>query len=101
MYSINKPTHTDIGYLNHTLAYFRVKDFRNETMPLNSSFHNVEICRYSEYRNPPWSDHPYKRPQVYWQVLAARLIFLVLFQVKNFKIIFAIIIIFMHIYNRM
>lgn len=47
----------------------------------------MEICRYSEFRNPPWSDRPYKRPLVYWQILAARLIFLVLFQVI-FKIRF-------------
>lgn len=82
MYSVNKDDHTDAGYLNHTLAYFRVKDFRNGTTPADSSFGKIEICRYSEYRNPPWSDQPYKRPLIYWQILAARLIFLVLFQVN-------------------
>ncbi|XP_015606039.1 anoctamin-5 [Cephus cinctus] len=72
---------TDTGFLNHSLAYFNTADFANGTGPLYSSFDNVTMCRYVEYRNPP--DHttlPYKRPTIYWHILAARLAFIVVFQ---------------------
>jgi len=36
--------------------------------------------RYTEYRNPPWDERPYKRPLIYWHILAARLAFVVVFQ---------------------
>jgi hypothetical protein len=41
------------------------------------------FCRYPEYRNPPWHERPYKRPLIYWHILAARLAFVVVFQVTN------------------
>lgn len=79
MLSVN-PDRTDVGYVNHTLAYFNTKDFQEGTRPLFSSFGNVTTCRYAEYRNPPWDDRPYKRPLIYWHILAARLTFIVVFQ---------------------
>lgn len=70
---------TDIGFLNHSLAYFDTKDFQIEAAPIfNSS--NITTCRYLEYRNPPNHELPYKRPTIYWHILAARLIFVVVFQ---------------------
>ncbi|KAJ8980895.1 hypothetical protein NQ317_011195 [Molorchus minor] len=41
------------------------------------------VCRYAEYRNP--HDYPdpalkYKRPLIYWHILAARLAFIVVYQ---------------------
>lgn len=39
------------------------------------------MCRYPEYRNPPWDDRKYKRPEIYWHIMAARLAFIVVFQV--------------------
>lgn len=75
------PDHTDVGFLNHSLAYFNTVDFPNNTAPLQSIFTNVTTCRYSEYRNPPeHPDLPYKRPTIYWHILAARFIFIVVFQ---------------------
>ena len=77
------PDQTDVGFLNHSLAYFDTSDFASGTAPRNSSFENVTSCRYAEYRNPP--DHPtlpYKRPTIYWHILAARLAFIVVFQVN-------------------
>lgn len=47
-----------------------------------SAFANITSCRYQEYRNPPWSDQPYKKTQIYWHILAARLAFIVVFQVR-------------------
>lgn len=75
------PDHSDVGFLNHSLAYFNTVDFEANTAPLHSTFGNISECRYSEYRNPP--DHPelpYKRPAIYWRILAARFIFVVVFQ---------------------
>jgi len=40
-------------------------------------------CRYKDYRNPPWSSQKYERPTFYYQVLVARLTFVVIFQVSN------------------
>ncbi|KAL7288575.1 hypothetical protein TKK_0017314 [Trichogramma kaykai] len=79
--SVVSPDHTDAGFLNHSLAYFDTKDFANGTAPLMTNFANVTMCRYTEYRNPP--DHfeqPYKRPSIYWHILAVRLAFVVVFQ---------------------
>ncbi|XP_058804828.1 anoctamin-4-like isoform X2 [Phymastichus coffea] len=79
--AVVSPDKTDVGFLNHSLAVFNTKDFANNTEPLNSSFENVTTCRYAEYRNPP--DHfelPYKRPSIYWHILAVRLAFVVVFQ---------------------
>ncbi|XP_034936380.1 anoctamin-5-like isoform X2 [Chelonus insularis] len=80
MYAVN-PDKTDTGFLNHSLAYFDTRDFPNNTAPLDSMYYNVTMCRYSEYRNPPdHSELPYKRPSIYWHILAARFIFIVVFQ---------------------
>ena len=82
--TVVSPNKTDIGFLNHSLALFDTKDFAAGTAPIYSSFENVTTCRYTEYRNPP--DHfelPYKRPTIYWHILAARLAFVVVFQVIN------------------
>ncbi|XP_063708488.1 anoctamin-5 isoform X2 [Culicoides brevitarsis] len=68
------------SYLNFTLARFDVNDFEEKAAPLNSSFENVTICHYTEFRNPPEVDPKYKKNQVYWHVLAARLAFIVVFQ---------------------
>nr|CAD7414625.1 unnamed protein product [Timema poppensis] len=38
------------------------------------------VTRYSEYRNPPWDERKYKRPPIYWHIMAARLAFVVVFQ---------------------
>lgn len=71
---------TDRGYLNHTLAYFNVSDFEPGVAPVASKFENVTECRYHEYRNPPGVDRAYKRPLIYWHILAIRLAFVVIYQ---------------------
>ena len=75
------PNHTDEGYVNFTLAYFNVSDFQVGTGPLNTTFGDVSVCRYEEFRNPPNHEFPYKRPMIYWKILAARLAFIVIYQV--------------------
>lgn len=73
---IVSPNNTDVGFLNHSLAYFDTRHFSHSLIDVPP----VEICRYPEYRNPPWDEHPYKRPLIYWHILAVRLIFVVVFQ---------------------
>lgn len=70
------------SYLNFTLARFDVNDFEPDAA-INSSFSkfpDVQICHYTEFRNPPEVEHKYKKNEVYWHVLAARLAFIVVFQ---------------------
>uniref|UniRef100_A0A9J7X6A7 Anoctamin n=1 Tax=Cyprinus carpio carpio TaxID=630221 RepID=A0A9J7X6A7_CYPCA len=70
------------GFVNHTLSYFNVSHFQNGTAPLEP-FHlgfHVDICRYKDYRDPPWSETPYEISKEFWAVLAARLAFVIVFQ---------------------
>lgn len=41
--------------------------------------------RYKDYREPPWSPDAYTISKQYWCVLAARLAFVILFQVRAQK----------------
>ncbi|KAI5725304.1 hypothetical protein M8J77_013668 [Diaphorina citri] len=73
---------TDEGFLNDTLSYFNTSDFQESARPLYPSI-NVTMCRYHNYRNPPWFEPnhlKYKRSWYYWKLLAARLGFIVVFQ---------------------
>lgn len=77
------PHHSDQGFLNHSLAYFNTQDFQYGLGPLETLYGNVTECRYSEYRHPPWEfpiEEKYKRPTIYWHILAARLAFIVVYQ---------------------
>nr|BAK22386.1 anoctamin [Xenopus laevis] len=79
MYS---PDGTMHGFVNHTLSYFNVSDFKpgNEpTQPVDFGY-KVEVCRYKDYREPAWSLNKYDINKDYWAVLAARLAFVIVFQ---------------------
>ncbi|XP_056097089.1 anoctamin-1-like [Rhinichthys klamathensis goyatoka] len=79
MYSQDGSMH---GFVNHTLSYFNVSHFQNGTAPVEP-FHlgfRVDICRYKDYREPPWSPTPYEISKEFWAVLAARLAFVIVFQ---------------------
>ena len=41
------------------------------------------FCRYKDYREPPWSEHKYDISKDFWAVLAARLAFVIVFQVRG------------------
>ncbi|XP_066439530.1 anoctamin-1 isoform X1 [Eleutherodactylus coqui] len=79
MYS---PDGTMHGFLNNTLAYFNVSDFKPGTGPNidEEVGYPVEICRYKDYREPPWSENKYDITKEFWAVLAARLAFVIVFQ---------------------
>ncbi|XP_076878421.1 anoctamin-1 isoform X4 [Brachyhypopomus gauderio] len=79
MYSPDGSMH---GFVNHTLSYFNVSHFQNRTAPMEPLFlgFSVDICRYKDYREPPWSATPYDVSKEFWAVLAARLAFVIVFQ---------------------
>uniref|UniRef100_A0A672YAH1 Anoctamin n=1 Tax=Sphaeramia orbicularis TaxID=375764 RepID=A0A672YAH1_9TELE len=79
MYSPDGSMH---GFINHTLSYFNVTDFTPGTEPLQPMHlgYKVEMCRYKDYREPPWSSTPYELSKEFWAILAARLAFVIVFQ---------------------
>ncbi|XP_049616961.1 anoctamin-2b isoform X1 [Syngnathus scovelli] len=77
MYSQSGTMH---GFIDHTLSYFNVSNFKPGTAPHNSDHADVSVCRYKDYREPPWSPDAYHFSKQYWCVLAARLAFVILFQ---------------------
>ncbi|XP_039091457.1 anoctamin-1 isoform X5 [Hyaena hyaena] len=79
MYSQDGTMH---GFVNHTLSSFNVSDFQNGTAPSDplDLGYEVQICRYKDYREPPWSEHKYDISKDFWAVLAARLAFVIVFQ---------------------
>ncbi|XP_066141402.1 anoctamin-4 isoform X2 [Euwallacea fornicatus] len=66
------------GYLNNSLSYFNTSDFENHSRLGNGSVE--QLCRYPDYRNPPWTSDKYEPTSLYWHILAARLIFVVVFE---------------------
>lgn len=80
MMTVNKD-HTDVGFLEHSLAYFNTSHFDERTAPSNTSM-DVDVCRYAEYRYNHTMPEGlrYKRPVIYWHILAARLAFVVVYQ---------------------
>ncbi|TRY96091.1 hypothetical protein DNTS_017245, partial [Danionella cerebrum] len=79
MYSPDGTLH---GFVNHTLSYFNVSQFQPGTEPMEPMHlgYTVEVCRYKDYRDPPWSDTPYEFSREFWAILAARLAFVIVFQ---------------------
>uniref|UniRef100_A0A7N8XZ40 Anoctamin n=1 Tax=Mastacembelus armatus TaxID=205130 RepID=A0A7N8XZ40_9TELE len=76
------PDGTLHGFVNHSLSYFNVTDFQPGTEPVEPMHlgYKVEICRYKDYREPPWSSTPYQLSKDFWAILAARLAFVIVFQ---------------------
>lgn len=68
------------GFIDHTLSYFNVSNFKPGTAPVSTDHGDVMVCRYKDYREPPWSVDAYQFSKQYWCVLAARLAFVILFQ---------------------
>ncbi|XP_027870657.1 anoctamin-1a isoform X2 [Xiphophorus couchianus] len=73
------PDGTMHGFVNHTLSYFNVSDFQKGTEPSIPKF-DVKVCRYKDYREPPWSNTPYELSKEFWAILAVRLAFVIVFQ---------------------
>uniref|UniRef100_A0A8D2ZKB9 Anoctamin n=1 Tax=Scophthalmus maximus TaxID=52904 RepID=A0A8D2ZKB9_SCOMX len=77
MYSVNG---TMNGYTEHSLSYFNVSNFPPGTAPNTTLISGVSMCRYKDYRDPPWAPDAYTFSKQYWSVLAAKLAFVIFFQ---------------------
>ncbi|XP_034389908.1 anoctamin-1-like [Cyclopterus lumpus] len=79
MYSPDGSMH---GFVNNTLSYFNVSHFQQGKEPMDPLYlgYPVEMCRYKDYREPPWSNTPYEISKEFWAVLAVRLAFVIVFQ---------------------
>ncbi|XP_077425169.1 anoctamin-2 isoform X2 [Vanacampus margaritifer] len=64
------------GYTEHSLSYFNVTNFPPGTAPNTT----LSMCRYKDYRDPPWAPDAYTFSKHYWSVLAAKLVFVIFFQ---------------------
>uniref|UniRef100_S4RHX3 Anoctamin n=1 Tax=Petromyzon marinus TaxID=7757 RepID=S4RHX3_PETMA len=68
------------GYTEDSLSIFKISDFKEQNHPnILPAIHTT--CRYPGYRYPP--DHPqaYSVTKQYWQVLTAKLAFVIAMQV--------------------
>lgn len=76
------PNKTLDGYVEFTLARFNTSEFKPNTAPTAFQMHgqNVTECRYQDYRVGPGEENSYARTAVFWNVMAARLIFVVIFE---------------------
>ncbi|KAM7350401.1 anoctamin-3-like [Cochliomyia hominivorax] len=80
IFTISKDNSLD-GYIEFVLSYFNTKDFEIQPLLTNDSMYaHVDVCRYWDFRNPPGTTKAFERPMVYWQLLAAKLVFIVLYQ---------------------
>ena len=61
------------GYMNSSLSVFDMGEFNNSSQS--------RYCRYRDYRALPWSSVPYEFTLQFWHVLAARLAFIIVFEV--------------------
>uniref|UniRef100_A0A674N0T7 Anoctamin n=1 Tax=Takifugu rubripes TaxID=31033 RepID=A0A674N0T7_TAKRU len=80
MYSTNGTLN---GYTDHSLSYFNVSNFPPGTAPTTTLITGVSTCRYKDYRDPPWKPDAYTLSKEYWSVLAAKLAFVIFFQVLD------------------
>lgn len=73
------------GFLDHSLSKFDTRDLKSGTQPnITLDKVPVEICRYPDYREPPDSPNKYEYTVMFWNILAARLAFIVVFEVRFF-----------------
>lgn len=59
--------------MNSSLSVFEMKE---------ADSNQTQYCRYRDYRAPPWSAVPYEFTLQFWHVLAARLAFIIVFEVR-------------------
>ena len=86
MYKIGySPDGSLVGYMNFTLSYFNPADFEyggpNSNKTHAVALEHPDTCRYHDFRYPPGHEKEYARTEVFWHILAARLAFVVVFQV--------------------
>lgn len=67
------------GYVNFSLSYMSVDRF-NISAQDEILLNNATLCRYPDFRQSPDDVAPYEFTEVYWHILAAKFIFVFLFE---------------------
>lgn len=70
------------GYVNSSLSVFEMDEIMNSSQS--------RYCRYRDYRAPPWNAVPYEFTLQFWHVLAARLAFIIVFEVCQLSTFFSL-----------
>ncbi|XP_061405119.1 anoctamin-1-like isoform X2 [Lethenteron reissneri] len=70
------------GFVENSLSVFNTTHFPEGRRPPDDAPGAPPdlVCRYKDYREPPWSPNAYEYTRQYWALLAARLGFVILFQ---------------------
>ncbi|KAG0713646.1 Anoctamin-2 [Chionoecetes opilio] len=67
------------GFLDYSLSTFQVAEYPPQYRSPDSEA--PDYCRYPDYRQPPDGPDRYRYTPIYWHILAARLAFVVVFEV--------------------
>ena len=73
------------GYVNWTLSSFPIQDYNQTGMMTPEVPNGLTYCRYRDFR---YSYSPYEQSAIHWNVIAARLAFIVVFEHLIFFIIY-------------
>lgn len=68
------------GYVDQSLSVFNTSHFAQANAPRSPAISYSE-CRYPDYRSAPGTKHEYEKTYLFWIILAARLGFVLLFEV--------------------
>lgn len=70
------------GYMEFRLSSFNISHFSNGSAPLVSAheFHNISSCRFQGYRYKSISNESNDENLIFWNILAARLVFAMIFE---------------------
>ncbi|XP_019790138.1 anoctamin-6 isoform X3 [Orcinus orca] len=75
------PHYTMQGYINNTLSYFNVADFKSKSKENPyTELGDYTTCRYRDFRYPPGHPQEYKHNIYYWHVIAAKLAFIIVME---------------------
>ncbi|XP_032500845.1 anoctamin-6 isoform X3 [Phocoena sinus] len=75
------PHYTMKGYINNTLSYFNVADFKSKSKENPyTELGDYTTCRYRDFRYPPGHPQEYKHNIYYWHVIAAKLAFIIVME---------------------
>ncbi|XP_028347204.1 anoctamin-6 isoform X6 [Physeter macrocephalus] len=75
------PHYTMEGYINNTLSYFNVADFKSKSKENPyTELGDYTACRYRDFRYPPGHPQEYKHNIYYWHVIAAKLAFIIVME---------------------
>lgn len=81
---VYSPTGTMEGFVNNSLSYFNVSDMPFHMAPdasvIKPRYNNTVLCRYQDFREPPWSEDKYRYSRQHWHMLAAQFIFVLIFE---------------------